>query len=87
MLRLAFTRLSPQLIDELVNLLVGQADVVVRAAGHGGRVRATSQPVLFAETEQAVGRGLARLDAQSLLQVAQDIVTAAQGAAEIGAHM
>jgi hypothetical protein len=45
------------------------------------------KPVLFTQAEQPVGRGLARLDAQSLLQVAQNIVTAAQGATEVGAHM
>ncbi len=74
-------RLPPQILDDLVHLLWREADVVVQAAGHGRRMRATAEPILLAQTEQAVRGCLAGIDAQAFLQMAQDVIAASQSAA------
>ena len=60
---------------------------MVGAASHGRGMSATTEPILFTQAEQTVGRGLARRDAQALFEIAQNIMAAAQSTAEIGAHM
>ncbi len=60
---------------------------MVGAASHGWRMRAAAQAVLFAQTEQTVGRALAGRDAQAFLQMTQDIVTTTESTAKIGAHV
>src|SRR5580765_1803185 len=66
-----------QIIEHGVDLLRGQIEVVARAADHHRRVRARRQTLLLDQVETSVGRALAGLDPQPLLDVVQDLVAAA----------
>jgi hypothetical protein len=77
-----------QPVDQLVEL-VGGHEAAHRAVvdQHHRRVGAGAQALALLQREQAVGRGLAHLDAQAHLQVLQRLEAVAQLARQVGADV
>src|SRR4029450_1920982 len=85
-LLLLFLEAPSQVVQDRVDLLRRQVQEVILAADHHRSVGARREALFLDERERAVGRGLARLDAQPLLDVVQDLVPAAQHAGDVRAH-
>src|SRR5260221_9505802 len=75
-----------EIVDDRVELLLGEVEEVLIPADHHGRVRARGQALLLDDREGAVGRRLARLDAELPLEVVEQVVRAAQHARHVRAH-
>src|SRR5207248_4534546 len=79
---------TPPLLDQRIDLLGGEVVVVPMVEPGHRRVLTGAEALHALVAEQPVLRDLARLaHADRLLQVIDDLVGAAQRAAEVGAHV
>ena len=78
---------GPQVVDEHVDLVVGDAVEVAVVHLEARRLGAGGDALDVFERELAVGRGVAGLDAEAVLEVVQQLLAADQHARDVGADV